>query len=116
MVTLNQLKKENERLKKAQRKIVQMQRTNDERTELLKQNKRLSREIKHGKAMRVGKAVSRDLAKVGKVTGKGLVKTGKGTLKGLQRYAIFLAEQERKQKATNRRLKSVKKKTKTRRR
>ena len=109
MVSLKQLQKENEKLKKMQSKLNEMRRTNEVRKDLLRENKRISRNIKHGKAIGIGTDISKGISKVGKRAGKDLLKGGKVAFKGLQRYAMFLEQQERKQKSFNRKLKSVKK-------
>ncbi len=117
MVTIEELRKENRRLREMQVKIKVMQKDNDDRKKLLMDNKRLARRIKFDKSIgRFGKSV--DTAKkaakitkaVGKTSGKVLAKTGRGALRGLQRYARFLNEQEKKQRSLNKKLKSVRRK------
>ncbi len=86
-----------------QTKLNEIQKNNEDRRMLFKENKLLAKNIKHGKAR---KGFSRVASNVGKATGRGLFKVGAGAFKGLQRYGNFLAEQERKQQSINRRLKS----------
>lgn len=114
MASLQELQKENERLRNMQSKLREMQKNNEDRKRLLKENKQISRDIKFGKHIRLGKSVGRGLAQVGKQTGKEFLKVGKGAVKGLQAYANFLAAQEMKQRSINRRLRSVKKAIKKR--
>lgn len=105
MVNLNQLKRENVRLRKMQTKLNEVKRNNEDRAKLLRENKRLARDIKFGKSIAVGRKAGKVLSEVGKASGKGLAIAGRGVFRGLQRYAKFLAEQEMKQRALNRRLK-----------
>ncbi len=113
MPSLEELRKENERLKKMGEQIRLAQITNQKRKQLLKENKRLARNLKHGKAIGIGRAAAQVSKAIGKSAGKTLLKTGKGAFRGLQSYANFLAEQERKQRASNSKLRSAKR-TKTR--
>ena len=115
MVSISQLKKENERLKQMQNKLNEVKKNNEDRRKLLQENKRLARDIKFGKEIDVGKKVGRVAGKVGKATGRGLLKVGKSAFNGLSRYANFLAEQERKQRNINRKLKSTVRKKKRKR-
>ena len=108
MVTLDELKKENERLRTMQSKLNEIRKNNEDRKNLLIANKRLSRNIKHGEKIMFAKSLGRGFAQVGKTTGKGLLRTGKGAVKGLTAYANFLAEQEARQRILNRKLKNVK--------
>ena len=106
MVSISQLKKENDRLKKMQKTLEEARKNNDDRRNLLKENKKLSREIKFGEGIRAGKKVGRVAGKVGKATGKGLFRVGKAAFSGLNKYARFLEAQERKQRSVNKKLKS----------
>ncbi len=109
MPSLEDLRKENVRLRKMGEQIRQAQITNQKRKNLLKENKRLARNLKHGKAIGIGRAAAQVSKVVGKSAGKTLLKTGKGALRGLQSYANFLAEQERKQRVSNSKLRSARK-------
>ncbi len=109
MPTLKQLQRENERLKKMQTKLNEIQKNNEDRRSLLKQNKKLSRNLKHGKAIRAARVTGKILSEVGKSGGRGLARIGTGAFRGLQRYGNFLAEQEKKQRRTNKQLRSAKK-------
>lgn len=109
MPSLEDLQKENARLKKMQQQLQNAQMTNQRRRQLLKENKRLARNLKHGKAIAIGRAAKQISKDVGKSAGKTLLKAGKGAFKGLGAYANFLAEQERKQKSSNRKLRTAKK-------
>ena len=109
MVTIEELRAENERLRKMQSKLKEIQKNNNDRTKLLRENKILARNIKHGKKIGIAKDIGRGFAKVGKRTGREVLRAGKGAFKGLQRYANFLAEQEAKQRRLNRNLRTTKK-------
>ena len=61
MPTLKQLQKENERLRKMQSKLNEIQKNNEDRTKLLRENKRLARNLKHGKAIRAGRITGKIL-------------------------------------------------------
>lgn len=109
MVTIEELKKENKRLREMQVKIKAMQKDNADRRRLAMENKRLARNIKFDKSIGTAKRAAKITKTVGKASGKILAKTGRGAFKGLQKYAKFLDEQEKKQRSVNRKLKSVKK-------
>jgi hypothetical protein len=104
MATLEQLKKENRRLKAMQENLKDMEKIQEQRMALARENKRLASNLKSGGAGKV-------IKKFGVGLGRGVTKTGRGVFRGLQRYANFLEEQERKQKLLNRKLKTTKKKT-----
>lgn len=109
MVTIEELRKENKRLRDMQVKITAMQKDNADRKKLLMENKKLARQVKFSKSIGIAKGAAKITKQVGKSSGKILAKTGVGAWRGLQKYGRFLAEQERKQKSVNRKLKSVKK-------
>lgn len=109
MATLKELQKENARLRGMQTQLKDMQKNNVDRRNLLKENKKLAREIKFGKAINISKRAQGLTREVGKRSGKVLAKVGIGAFKGLQKYGTFLAEQEREQRSVNTKLKSVKK-------
>ena len=109
MVTLKELQRENKRLREMQNKLDNIKKSNEDRRKLLKENKRLSREIKFGKSIGIARDVGRVAHGVGKSVGRGLFRVGKGAVKGLQSYANFLAEQEARQRKVNRKLKTAKK-------
>ena len=114
MLTLNQLKRENQRLKNIQEGLKDMGEIQQKRKELLMENKRLARDIKYGKSNGVGKKVGKAFVEVGKASGRGIAIAGRGAFRGLQRYSRFLQEQERKQMILNRKLKTHKKLSKKR--
>ncbi len=109
MVTLKQLQAENKRLKQMQVKINEMQKNNDDRTKLAKQNKMLARSIKFQKSKKITDKATKIIGTAGIKTGKVLARGGVKAFRGLQRYARFLEEQEKKQKSLKRKLKTVKK-------
>jgi len=109
MVNLKQLQRENQRLRGMQRKLRDIEKNNEDRVKLLRENKMLARNIKFDKSLKIGRRASKIAKDVGKPIGRGVVKAGIGAFKGLQRYANFLAEQERRQKSLNRKLKSARK-------
>ena len=114
MVNLTQLKKENDRLRSMQKKLQEAQKNNEDRRKLLKENKKLSRNIKFGQEIRAGKKVGRIAGEVGKATGRQLFRGGKAAFNALNRYAKFLESQEQKQRIVNRQLKSSVRKRKKR--
>jgi len=108
-VTPTQRKVLLQRLKKAravrmQENLKDMEKIQEQRMALARENKRLASNLKSGGAGKV-------IKKFGVGLGRGVTKTGRGVFRGLQRYANFLEEQERKQKLLNRKLKTTKKKT-----
>lgn len=109
MVSLKQLQAENARLKKMGVQLRMAQRDNEDRRNLLRENKKLARDIKFGKQFKTATNVARVTKAVGKKAGKDIAKVGIVAFRGLRRYGRFLQEQERKQKRTNRKLKSAKK-------
>lgn len=109
VVSLKQLKKENKRLKDMQKKLQEMEKTNEYRRKLLKENKTLSRNLKYGKQIAVGKSVGNSLEKIGRSVGKTSTRISKSVWSGLKRYGEYLNEQEMKQRRLNRNLKTIKK-------
>lgn len=107
--TFKQLQAENKRLRKMQVKLNEMQKNNEDRRKLSKQNKTLARNIKFQKSKRLTDKATKVIGTAGIKTGKVLKTGGIKAFKGLQRYARFLEEQEKKQKSLNRKLKTVKK-------
>ena len=105
MATIEQLQRENKRLKAMQENIQEMKKIQEQRMALARENKILSKRLKHGGGSGIGK-------KIGLSFGKGLAKAGKSTFRGLQKYANFLEEQERKQKLLNKKLKTIKRRKK----
>jgi len=101
MATLEELKRENERLRNIQRGINEMRKMQEERVKLVKQNKSLSRNIKYGRTIKTGKTVTKKVS-------RGVATAGRGILKGLQRYGNYIEEQKRKQDMLNKRLKKRK--------
>ncbi len=112
MVTLKELQEENEKLRKMQSTLKEVEKNNDDRRKLLFQNKMLARRIKFSKSIAIGNKAKKIATDVGKQTGRVLSIAGKTAFSGIQRYANFLDEQERKQRTTNRKLKTVVKKVK----
>ena len=108
-LTLKQLQVENKRLKQMQVTINKARKDNQDRRDLVKKNKMLSNSIKFQKSKRLRDKGTKVIGTDGIKTGRVLVKGGVKAFKGLQRYANFLAEQEKKQKAKNRKLKIIKK-------
>lgn len=109
MATLKQLQAENKRLKQMQVKINEMQKNNEDRSKLAKQNKTLARNIKFQKSKKLTDKATKVIGTAGIKTGKVLAKGGVKAFRGLQRYAKFLEEQEKKQRSANRKLKTIKK-------
>jgi len=109
MVTLKQLQRENANLKKAQVKLNEIARQNEARQILLKQNKKLARDIKFQKSKKLADKATKVIGTAGIKSGKALAKGGIKTFKALHRYAKFLEEQEKKQRSVNRKLKTIKK-------
>ena len=91
MGTLEELKRENERLKNIQSGIRDMQKIQAERIRLMKENKRLARGIKYGKVINTGKRCG---------------STGVKIFKTLQKWGANLEEAEKRQKRLNKSLKS----------
>ena len=108
-LTLKQLHAENKRLKEMQVTINKARKDNQDRRNLAKQNKTLSRNIKFQKSKRLTDKATKIIGTAGIKTGRVLSKVGVKAFKGLQRYANFLEEQERKQRIKNRKLKTIKK-------
>ena len=109
MVTLKQLQKENQRLKQMQVKINEMQKNNEDRRVLAKQNTILARNIKFQKSKKITDKATKIIGTAGIKTGRTLSKVGIKAFKGVVRYGKFLEDQERKQRSKNRKLKTVKK-------
>ena len=86
MTTIEQLKKENRKLKSLQSNLKDMQKIQQERINLKKENEMLAKQIKSGKSSHIGKTI-------GKSVGKTTLKIGKGAFRGLQRYSNYLHEQ-----------------------
>lgn len=107
--TIKQLQAENKRLRQMQVKISQMQKDNQDRRNLAKQNKALARDIKFQKSKRLADKATKVIGTAGIKSGKALAKTGVKAFKLLNRYGRFLEEQERKQRIKNRKLKTIKK-------
>jgi len=105
-MNLEELKRENERLKNIQKGLKEMEDIQSDRLKLARENKKLLRSIKHKDKIKFGKVVKKGLFKVGKTTGI----AGKQVFRGLKKYADYLERQERKQKCLNKSLKSIKKK------
>ena len=99
--TLKQLHAENRKLKQMQVKINMMQKDNQDRTMLAKQNRMLARNIKFQKSKRLTDKATKIIGAAGIKTGKVLSKVGVKAFRGLQRYGRFLEEQERKQRIKN---------------
>lgn len=109
MATLKQLEAENKRLKQMQVNINKMQKDNEDRKKLAKQNKMLANNIKFQKSKKITDKATKVIGTAGIKTGKVLSKAGVKAFKGLQRYGKFLEEQERKQRNVNKKLKTIKK-------
>lgn len=105
MATLKQLEAENKRLRKMQSKINEIQRNNEARKCLAKQNKTLTNSIKFQKSKSITDKATRIIGTAGIKTGR----VGIKAFRGLQRYARFLEAQKQKQEALNRKLKRTKK-------
>lgn len=113
MVTLKQLQVENRKLKDMQSKLREVQKTNVDRQNLLRENKQIARRIKFDKTFKTSSRALSIAKSVGKSSGKQLARAGVGAFKGIQRYGRFLEAQERKQNSTNRKLKSANRKRKS---
>ena len=98
MVTLKQLRRENERLRKVQTKINQMRRMNEERARLIKENKQLAFRTKHPVAVATTQKFVNTTAKF-----------GTKAWSGIQKWGQRLAEAERREQMRQRKLKSMKK-------
>lgn len=73
MPTLEELKRENAKLRaeaEGKRELIKL---GEERNRLLRENKNLMRQAKFGKEIEVGKAIGRATAKIGKTFGRGFL-------------------------------------------
>lgn len=118
MVTLEELRRKNEKLRNELKAKEEIKEIGRERNRLLKEQTRLIRQKKFSKVIAAGRIGKRVGKKVGKVTGRVAGKLGIKLGKGLLQIAKNIAENERREKmleARATRKKSTKrKKTKTR--
>lgn len=109
MTTLDELKKENKRLRSVISSQGEMEKIGKERNRLLKENKALLKQAKFGKAISIGKTVG---LRVGRGAVKGAVKTAKVGAK-IWKVLGDLERQRLKNEAARRRVvRSVKRKKK----
>lgn len=90
-------------------KINEMQKNNEDRRKLAKQNKMLSNNIKFQKSKRLTDKATKIIGTAGIKSGRLLAKGGVKVFKVLKRYGRFLEDQERKQRSKNQKLKTIKK-------
>jgi hypothetical protein len=95
-LSMKQLQKQNVKLKAMQSKLNDMQRMQQERINLMRENRQLSFRLKHGKAVAITDRILNTTARSG-IKAFGFI----------QKYGQRLAAAERKEKSVNRHLNAV---------